>query len=259
MRTATQLQRVAGGNGVHTGKRQAEIDRRLLEQRPRGRFRRHVHRAGPGRRTANGTIAQPVHVLARPEQPVHRDERVVLVMADQVARRDAVGVNAEATRRGPPAAWLPPSASRTGHRSLRARGRTPRPSASPASSRRCRTAAWAAHRGTECRPDDPAARTCRGRAAGRPAPPSRRTSLPGNVLPLDAERGGRAVHVDAVTNQRVHELRGGQEVGLIGGQDVAARVAQRRIRRARHGPMRIRRPRVAAAALDGVHAHAVAC
>ena len=66
----------------------------------------------------------------------------------------------------------------TGRRSRRGCDRTSRPSGTRASSRRCRTAASAAHPDTRSRSGDPAARTCRARAGGTPAPSSRRTSRP---------------------------------------------------------------------------------
>ena len=69
---------------------------------------------------------------------------------------------------------------------------------------------------------------------------------------------------DSVLEERVDELRRRQEVGLIGRQDVGARIATSRIPKlafeiaasARERTWRDR-PRVAIAALDGVLAHPV--
>ncbi len=46
----------------------------------------------------------------------------------------------------------------------------------------------------------------------------------GVLLAARAERRARAMDLDAGLDQRVHELRCGQEVGLIGRQDVRARI-----------------------------------
>ena len=103
-----------------------------------------------------------------------------------------------------------------------------------------------------------------------------RVALAGN-----GELRRRAMNGDAVFNQRVDELRGGQEIRLIGGNDVAPRIPQHRIAQGvvvsgwncsasagRHAVLRDLRfhaghaarrvcPRVAVSALDRIHTHAV--
>jgi hypothetical protein len=45
------------------------------------------------------------------------------------------------------------------------------------------------------------------------------------VLAGDVEGGGGPLHGDAGLHEGVDELDGGGEVGLVGGEDVAARIA----------------------------------
>ena len=171
MRTGRSFSAVALRRRRHAGERESEIRGGLLEHgaRRRLRARRTSRRCRLGA-PPTARSPRPVHVLARFQQPVDGHERVVLMVADQIAGRPA------RRRSRVPADATPRTRARTVRRSRRARDRTSRPSETRASSRRCRTAASAVPRIRECRRDDPAARTCRARAAGTPAPSSRRTS-----------------------------------------------------------------------------------
>ncbi len=165
----------------------------------------------------------PVDLVAVLQQPVHDDEASFWAWLKQIARGAAGPVTVAGGARGTR------SPSRTDRRSRRGCDRTSRPSDTRASSRRCRTAESAGRPDRRSRSDDPAARTCRARAGGTPAPPSRRSIRPDTSCPATSNAAVARCTVTPVLISVLTNFDRGGEVALIGGQDVAARIAQRRI------------------------------
>ena len=229
---------------------QALLGRELLQNRQRRRLRGNVHRADRERLAVDGPRRfQPVDLFVRLQQPVHGDEGVVHLVAEQIAGR----LRLAGRRRD--LAWR----DRHQVRHLLERAIEPLEDAVELDPhrvgdvvagdvvRRARRAArirdvvrvilrleHVHHMGAERlrRLDD--------ERSG------------GILLPADGERRRGAVRDDARLDQRVDELGGGEEVRLIGRQDEAARIARLRI--AQHAVEdRDRRAAAAESAADRRH------
>ena len=240
-----QLEPRARGRRRHAGEHQPQIGRGLLEDRPRRAARTSrgdEHRAGRAGRATGAAVGGPVHVVAGAQQAIDGHERVVLMVAHQIAGRR------------PPRRARRPPAGRSREQDL--------------------------ERAVECLEHaiELHAHLERQRPAGVVVRRHRRPARVGDVvrvllrlehvehvraerlrrlhherpggiaLPLHREAARGAMHGDAGLEQRAGELDRGQEIRLVGRQDVAARVAlarvaEERARRCRPAGCRCRRHR----------------